>query len=296
MKTLVLTVLGLLLATVAAAEEVDRTIDAHSRSRVSVSIVEGSLDIVGWDRNEVRVQGSIGDDVEKFIFERDGKDILIKVKVPNQNSGRKDHSANLEIRVPAGSSLDVGTVSADMEVEGVMGEQELQSVSGDVTTQAFAADIDAGTVSGDVEVEANNGKASGAWALSTVSGDIVAIGLSGEIEANVVSGDIRVVGGGFSRARMETVSGNVKFSAALADGGKLAMESVSGNVDVEFQGDVSARFDVESFSGRIKNCFGPKAERTSKYAPGVELSFTEGAGDGRVSLSTLNGNIEICKR
>ena len=110
MKTLVLTVLGLLLATVAAAEEVDRTIDAHSRSRVSVSIVEGSLDIVGWDRNEVRVQGSIGDDVEKFIFERDGKDILIKVKVPNQNSGRKDHSANLEIRVPAGSSLDVGTV------------------------------------------------------------------------------------------------------------------------------------------------------------------------------------------
>ena len=92
------------------------------------------------------------------------------------------------------------------------------------------------------------------------------------------------------------MSGNVKFSAALADGGKLAMESVSGNIDLEFEGEVSARFDVESFSGRIKNCFGPKAERTSKYAPGVELSFTEGAGDGRVSLSTLNGNIEICKR
>tara|TARA_R110002049_G_scaffold20717_12_gene75964 strand:- start:13283 stop:14173 length:891 start_codon:yes stop_codon:yes gene_type:complete len=296
MNRLILTTLGLLLASTALAEDVDRTIDAHSGARVSVSIVEGSLDIVGWDRNEVQVRGTIGDDVEEFVFERDGKDILIKVKVPSRNSGRKDYSANLDIRVPAGSSLDVGTVSADIEVEGVTSEQELQSVSGDVSTEAFAADIDAETVSGDVEIEAHNDRASGEWELSTVSGDIVAIGLSGELEANVVSGDIRVIGGGFSRARIETVSGNLDFSAALAAGGKLDMESVSGNIDLEFEGEVSARFDVESFSGRIKNCFGPKAERTSKYAPGVELSFSEGAGDGRVSLSTLNGNIEICKR
>ena len=40
--------------------------------------------------------------------------------------------------------------------------------------------------------------------------------------------------------------------------------------------------DVDTFNGRIRNCFGPKAERTSRYAPGWGLSFAEGDGDGRV--------------
>jgi hypothetical protein len=35
--------------------------------------------------------------------------------------------------------------------------------------------------------------------------------------------------------------------------------------------------------------------RTSKYAPGRELRFTEGDGDARVSIKTLNGSLRLCK-
>ena len=70
---------------------------------------------------------------------------------------------------------------------------------------------------------------------------------------------------------------------------------MNGRVEVIFIGDLSAEIDIESFNGRIKNCFGPKPERTSKYAPGWELSFTEGDGDGSVSIATLNGGITMCK-
>jgi hypothetical protein len=59
---------------------------------------------------------------------------------------------------------------------------------------------------------------------------------------------------------------------------------------------VSARFDIETFNGSIRNCFGPKPERTSRYSPGLELSFTLGDGDSHVSIETLNGSVNICNQ
>jgi len=35
--------------------------------------------------------------------------------------------------------------------------------------------------------------------------------------------------------------------------------------------------------------------RTSKYAPGKELRFTEGDGSARVLIKTLNGGINLCR-
>jgi DUF4097 and DUF4098 domain-containing protein YvlB len=118
---------------------------------------------------------------------------------------------------------------------------------------------------------------------------------SGAVEAETVSGDVTIDGGSFDRAAAESVNGDIQFLADLRKGGKLAVESVNGDVDIDFSGDISAEFDIETFNGDIDNCFGPEAERTSRYAPGLELSFEEEGGDGRVTISTLNGDIDICK-
>jgi DUF4097 and DUF4098 domain-containing protein YvlB len=195
--------------------------------------------------------------------------------------------------VPERSSLDVATISADIEVEGVRGGQDLQAISGDVTTESFEADVDIETVSGDIEVQ-GDGK-SAQTGLQSVSGDISVARVAGDVEAESVSGDVDIVDAAVERGDFETVNGDITFHATLERGGRLDIETVNGSVDVEFVGDVSARFDIETFNGRIKNCFGPKAERTSKYAPGWELSFTEGDGDGRVSIATLNGGLNLCR-
>jgi hypothetical protein len=52
---------------------------------------------------------------------------------------------------------------------------------------------------------------------------------------------------------------------------------------------------LETFNGEIDSCFGPKAVRTSRYAPGSELKFTEGDGAGRVTIRTLNGDLRLCR-
>lgn len=291
MRILTLAFLGIFGAAVHADEEVHRTMDASDSDRISVSNIAGSVEVQGWSRNEVEVTGELGDDVEELVFERNGDEIEIKVKTERKRSA--DVSSDLYIRMPEGASLEVNTVSADIDIMNIGGEQDLESVSGDITTEADESDIDVTTVSGDLEITAN--KHAIRSRLSSVSGDIDTVNLAGEIGAGTVSGDLVIANGVFRRAAINTVNGDIVFHAQLLDDGRLDVETVNGSVDVEFAGEVNARFDIETFNGDIDNCFGPKAERVSKYAPGYELKFTEGTGSARVTIETLNGDLTLCK-
>ena len=283
---------GTALALPLNAEEVNESIDAASTGHVEIVNISGSVEVYGWSKNRVEVTGDLGDKVEELILERSGDKVLVKVKVP-RHSGN-NIASDLTIRVPSASSIDVSTVSADIDAEDVTGEQTLHTVSGDIETEAADNDVSAASVSGDVEVSAAGKDAE--IKANTVSGDVTVTDGAGSVAAESVSGDVTVEDGSFDRASLNTVNGEIVFQAALRKGGKLTVETVNGDVDVLFSGKVSAKFDIETFNGEIDNCFGPKAVRTSKYAPGWELSFTEGDGDGRVVMSTLNGDMEICNK
>ena len=278
----------------ANAESVDRRIDADDDGYVSISNVSGSIEVSGWSRSEIEVTGTLGDDVEELYIDRDGDHVVIKVKIPRRSGRFTDASADLKIQVPEASSLSIATVSADITTEGVRGEQELQAVSGNVSAQSFGGEFEAESVSGRVRVRGDG--AAGETQLVTVSGEIVVNGIAGEVMLESVSGSIDVEGGVFERVALETVNGAIDFSGALEEGGRLDAETVNGSVEVDFTGPVSARIEIETFNGKIRNCFGPKPERTSRYSPGWELEFTEGDGDGRVSIATLNGAVSLCKQ
>jgi DUF4097 and DUF4098 domain-containing protein YvlB len=291
MKKLTAIALAILFAAPVAAEEVDRRLNAASDGTVNVSNIAGSVAVEGWNRDEVHVRGTLGRNVEELIVERDGDRVTVKVKVPKR--GGRGIASDLIVSVPRGSSIDVATVSADIDVEGVLGEQKLEAVSGDINTEAFEADVEAGTVSGDVGI-AGDGKDTEIRG-NTVSGDVTLRDLAGEVAAESVSGVVMIDGGSFDRAQFNTVNGDIEFEAELRKGGRLSAETVNGGVDLQFEGGISGRFDVDTFNGDIDNCFGPKPERTSKYAPGQELSFQEGDGDARIDVSTMNGDITICR-
>jgi len=290
MKRMTVFLLGLMIAVTAMAEDVDERMNAASDGRVNISNIAGSVTVNGWSRDEVEVTGSLGRNVEELIFERNKDEITIKVKVPKK--GGRGIDSDLRISVPEDSSIEVSAVSADIDVSDVNGVQRLQTVSGDVTAEATVSDISAQSVSGDVEIDADNKDAE--TNANTVSGDVTVFRAAGTVRAESVSGDVIVDEGSFNRASLNTVNGEIIFQAELRDDGRFSAETVNGDIDVEFAGDVSARIDIDTFNGSIRNCFGPKAERTSKYTPGWELSFTEGDGDGRIEMSTMNGDLSIC--
>lgn len=293
MKRLFLIIATTLLAWPVSAEDVNKTLDADPNGHVEIFNTAGSVTVEGWSRKSVEVTGTLGNEVEDFIFERDGDEVIIKAK-SSHHSGGRGYVSELIIRVPENSSIEVATISADIDVKNVQGEIEAHAISGDVELETFSADVDVESVSGDIDVQGDGKDAE--TELVSVSGDVTAEQLSGEVQLESVTGDVVLAGGSFNDSGIETVNGDIVFQATLRKGGEVHIETVNGTVDVDFVGDVSAEFDIETFNGRIRNCFGPKPERVSKYAPGYELSFTEGKGEGSVSIETLNGNLNLCKK
>jgi len=281
---------GVCLATTAAADDINKRAAADPEGQVEVSNTSGSVTIQAWERNEVEVTGDLDDDGEQLEFVASGKLTRIKVVLPGKK--HSDGEADLTIRVPTRSSINVNTVSADIEVQGVMGAQRLQSVSADIRTQAGTEDVECKTVSGDIDIAGQGHRA--LLTLTTVSGDARVRGVAGEVNANTVSGNVDLSLGDTTRSRLRSTSGDLNLQGKLVSDAKLDVESISGDVRINLQGPVAAEFDLSSFNGEIRNCFGAKATRPDEYLPGTELRFTQGAGTGRVRIKTMNGDISVC--
>jgi DUF4097 and DUF4098 domain-containing protein YvlB len=265
---------------------------ADPAGSVEVSNVAGNVRVTGWDRNEVEVTGELGKGAERLEFAVADKVTRIKVLMPGKSYDAEE--TDLVIHVPAASRLSVNTVSADIEVQGLLGAQRLQSVSADIRTAAAGEDVECKSVSGDIAVNGSFKK--GLLTITTVSGDATALRVAGEVNANTVSGDVTLGLGETNRSRVRSTSGDLTLAALLAADGKLDAESISGDVRLELVGAVNAEFDISSFNGEIRNCFGPRAVSTSEYAPGKELRFREGQGSAQVRIKTMNGDISVCRK
>jgi hypothetical protein len=275
-----------------AGTPIEERAPADPAGQVEVSNTAGSVVITAWPRSEVEVTGTLGEGAERLEFSSVGKLVRVKVVLPRQ-SGRVE-GTDLVLKVPAGSALAVNTVSADVTAAGVRGTQRLQSVSGDLSTEAAAEDVECKTVSGDIKITGSGQR--GLLTVTTVSGDAEVSRVAGEVNGNTVSGNFVVAMGDTTRSRLRSTSGDVGLRGRLAPDGRVDFESISGNVRLDLEGPIGAEFDVSSFNGDIRNCFGPQPVRTSEYAPGRELRFREGTGTGRVRLKTLNGEISLCNK
>ena len=265
---------------------------ADPTGKVEVSNTAGSVVVTTWPRNEVEVTGSLGTGAEGLEFSSVDKLTRVKVNLPERSS--RVEGTSLIIKLPAGSSLAVNTVSADVSAKGVRGQQRLQSVSGDIHTEAAAEDVECKTVSGHVTVAGTGQR--GLLTVTTVSGDATVTSVAGEVNGNTVSGNFTITMGDTSRSRLRSTSGDLGIRGRLVPEARLDFESISGDIRLDLEGPVGAEFDVSTFNGDINNCFGPKPVRTSEYAPGSELRFREGQGSARVRVKTLNGDISLCNK
>lgn len=276
-----------------AAEPLDAQRAASATAHVEVHNIRGRVDVRGTDRNEVRVKGSLGAG-SKFSLTGENDHIVIQVENESDNwswwggSGPREDTI-LTVEVPRAAALEVNTVSADVDVDGIAGARELEveSVSGDQRVRGDAERVDVSSVSGDVDVES----ASRTVSLETVSGDIEARRAAGRVTAESVSGRITLETGSIDELSVNTVSGDVDLRAGGVGNGRLKIESMSGEVALVVPGDLSARIDAESFSGSIKSDFGTVEEE--EHGPGSHLKASVGAGAAQITLESFSGDVTI---
>jgi DUF4097 and DUF4098 domain-containing protein YvlB len=269
-----------------------RRVPASANGEVTIANVAGSIEVHGWERNEVEVRARIGRDVERIDVISEAGRTRIQVVLPRRV--RHDGHADLDVRVPRGSRLDVSAVSADIISEDVLGAQRLKTVSGEINGNFAGAELEAESVSGDVSLR-GNGKAAGSR-LSTVSGNIDLEDTAGTAELISVSGDIRIELGDTRQVRGRTTSGNLDLRAKLLRDARVDIETVSGELTLRTPTAAGFVTEFESFSGDIEGCHAAAVTRASKYGPGMRLNVTHGAGGARIRVKSLSGDIDFCDR
>jgi len=299
------------------AEQVNKSLDVSQNSLIEIKHVNGKAKVIGWDKNQVKVEGELGDKTKKFRFERDGKSVIIEVKVENSNNGWGwDHDGgsgdDLTIYVPHQSQVDYHSPNAELSIKDVYGGSDiemingdlrasnlkgrirLKTVNGDIRGQKLAGELTLDAVNGDIKVDQTLGEN---IRVNTVNGDIEVKSTAKEVSADTVNGDIEFTLGNVSEVKTSTVNGSIEMDMNLVDGGTLRASSVGGDLRFGFQKGVQAKFDIEAHAGgSIKNRLTEKSPEKAKYGPRKWLEFSTGEPTSRVDLSTVHGRIEVKTR
>ena len=277
-----------------AATPIDQTRALAAHGRIEIDNLKGRIQVRGWNRNEVHVTGSLGTGVEKLVIEGSGDHLEVRAQYPKQlGAWRGDRTGPTELllQVPLRASLDIQSVSADVDVDGVAPDDlGVDTVSGDIVAAAAPQHADITSVSGGMRVTLNSPDVK----VETVSGAIVLRGrLNGQVHGETVAGKLSIDSAGEAVRRLSanTVSGAVDVRTALANDGDIKAETVSGDIHLALPRSLSARVSAESFSGSLA-APGARVQK-EEFGPGSSLEQRYGSGAGEIHLQTFSGDAQL---
>lgn len=283
--------------TALAGAPINQTRPLDANGDIEIENLKGRIEVHAWDRPEVRIQGTLGEGVEKLEIEGDRQRLVIRVKYPNRGGfgfrsvTDKPEPTDLRVMVPVRANLEIDSVSASVDVTGVASrELSIDSVSGDITVAAAPRRTNLNSVSGDLRLTLNSADVS----AESVSGDVRLRGrLDGDVAVQSVSGDIdiAVLESSLRKLSVSTVSGDAQVDTALANKAQVQFESVSGDVSLSVPRSLSANVRGESFSGDLE-APGATIDRP-RHGPGASFEHRYGSGAGDISIETFSGDARL---
>jgi DUF4097 and DUF4098 domain-containing protein YvlB len=282
----------------------EKTFETPGDVRLYVHNQVGLVVVTAWDSDTTVVSLEAETPGAEELVERatvecrpSGGRFFVVVKIPRLHGMRfvRRNAVTVRVKVPEGAHVRATTASADIEINGPIGEADVSTGSGDVTADDVAADVTAktasgsvtvGTVGGDIRAWTASGdlrcsSVAGAALFSTASGDLEVGAAGSRVEVKATSGNVRL-GELAHGARVVNVSGNVRI-LALGEG-ELHVRSVSGDVAVGVAKGVDLHVDVETASGNVHS----------------EIALDDAPPPGRrpetrvdLSVRSVSGNVEI---
>jgi DUF4097 and DUF4098 domain-containing protein YvlB len=234
----------------------------------------------------VTVEPMDGSDASREAAERTTVEMhgtRLTVKAPEiETTGwlRGGRSAKIMVTaaLPAGSSMELRSASADATLHGVYGavavhtasgDAFVETVTGDLTVQAASGDTNAGHVGGDLKVD-------------SASGDLHAEQVDGTVVVHTASGDVEVgaVGNG---AKANTASGDITITKLIH--GHAKINSASGDIEVGVGTGTGVYMDIVSMSGRARSDLDTSPAPVNGNNPEVTLHLRSMSGDITVKRS-----------
>ncbi|MGW2279699.1 DUF4097 family beta strand repeat-containing protein [Streptomyces sp. NPDC001770] len=252
---------------------------AEQVTALKVRIVNGTVNVVGSDEPEARLEVSAIDGPPLIVTLEDGvltvtyEDLAWKSFLKWFDRSERSRSAAVTLAVPASASVEVGVVGAGAFVSGIRGRTDVRGVTGDTTLVGLTGEVRGETVSGGLEAQS----------------------VTGDLRFTSVSGDLTVVEGAGTSVRAESVSGDmvldVDATGAPAD---IRLTTVSGEIAIRLPHPADARVEANTASGAVSNAF--EDLRVSGQWGAKKITGTLGAGTGKLRATTVSGSIALLRR
>jgi hypothetical protein len=235
-------------------QKIERTMAVDPQAVITLCVASGALMVHGWDKPEVRVRSL---DAEQIEFRR-----IDKPKDPNTPASRVDVMvldrksrvdpkrdcqaiAEVEMQVPAGSTVQVQTRDGDITIVGVAAAYA-GSQNGDITIERATKLVEAGTVGGRISLRDSRGRVN----LNSAGGGVEAVNVAAAspddtFEVGTVIGDIQLDRITNPRVMAKTVNGTLIMSGALVKKGNYAFTNMTGDVVLALPHDASFRLSAK---------------------------------------------------
>jgi len=235
--------------------------EAHLRATFEIRTSSDAEADRIFDAIQLRVQRGDG---QLTVEEHDGGSSLGSV-ISRILGGGGHADLTVEAEIPATATVRLTGVSADMEVNGLRGEQRYRSVSGDLLLSDLGGSVRLDTVSGDATIRAE---------------EPVAVQVQG------VSGDVTVTAPLLRGLRANTVSGDVELEGEFEASGDFRVETVSGDLTVGLLG--SGSFEIHGLSTDV-NC-----ELDHRLEGQVDRRrLIVGSGGPRLVFNSMSGDVDV---
>lgn len=210
---------------------------------------------------------------EQVHYLIDGNTLMIKYCESGYSGNIDPKYKNLTVEIPAGISITINSVSADVEAEKLtQNEIKAKNVSGRIeigSLKAFDADIE--SVSGNINIESSS--AENTLKFYSVSGEISAANInSPDIDIESVSGDITAEMTYSAKVRITTVSASVDLTIPKSNGAEINFTTTSGKLSTKL--DNTKKNNVYTFA----------AEKTPDDPEGKA---------SRITVDTVSGDLTV---
>lgn len=250
----------------------DQTYPLQSSQKVTVSNVNGRIQVGSWDRQQVRVQAVIHakglsqervQDALKAITVEvtpNPEGLAIETRYPHHHDGffawltgqQVSADVDYQITVPKKVTLDARTVNGSLHVNQVGGDAKLSSTNGSIHVDGASGSIAADTTNGSIKIRHSQGS-------------LRAETTNGAIEAQLTSIDPA------ASLHLETVNGHIALTIPANFGADIHAETVNGSIRSDLPVTVQGKLDRHDFNGKLNG------------------------GGANIHLETVNGSIHLLR-
>ncbi len=250
----------------------DQTYPFQASQTVTVSNVNGRIQVASWDRQEVRVQAVIHakglseDRVQEALkaisveVTPSAEGLVVETRYPHHHDGffawltgqHVSAEVDYQLTVPKQTSLSAETVNGSVHLDKVDGKLKLSSTNGSIHVDGADGALIANTTNGSVKIR----NSAGSVRAETTNGAI-------EVELTSVAPKANL--------HLETVNGHIALTLPSTLGADIHAETVNGSIRSDLPVTVQGKLNRREFNGKLNG------------------------GGALVHLETVNGSIHLLR-